>query len=172
MTCMTVSRLAAAAMLLVALAAPTAARAQARSIELDQALLDKWLVVLPAILKLSKSAPSPQTDDEMRPHLERICAEAGFPSYEKCGEVIGYVGMIVSACDRRSQSFRDPIPLMRRQLARLEADAKMPPEAKARAIADVKGILAEFPDGFPRDHIALANANRDRIFAALIAPKE
>ena len=164
-----VSSLAAAAMLLLFQSGARAQQAPAQRIALNQSLLDSWLVVMPAVIKLGKSDAAPQSDDEARPHMERICAEAGFSSYETCGEVIGYVGMIVSACDRRSQSFRDPIPLMRRELARLEADTKMPPEAKARAIADVKEILAVFPDGFPREHIALMNANRDRVFAVLIA---
>ena len=82
--------------------------------------------------------------------------------------MIGYVGMIVSACDRRSRTFRDPIPLMRRELARLEADTKMPADAKARAIAEMKEILT-VSRWLSCEHIALMNANRDRVFAVLIA---
>ena len=144
-----VSSLAAAAMLLLFQSGARAQQAPAQRIALNQSLLDRWLVVMPAVINLGKSDAAPQSDDEARPHMERICADAGFPSYETCAEVIGYVGMIVSACDRRSQSFAIRYRLMRRELARLEADTKMPPEAKAQAIADVKEIVAVVSQGLP-----------------------
>lgn len=81
--------------------------------------------------------------------------------------MIGYVGMIVSACDRRTQTFADPVVVMRRHLARLRANTRMPEAKRERAVADVEKILAEMPDSFPAEHIALMNANRVRIFAAL-----
>lgn len=164
-----VSSLAAAAMLLLFQSGARAQQLPARPIALNQSLLDRWLVVMPAVIALGKSDAAPQTDDAARPHMEKICADAGFQSYDQCAEVIGYVGMIVSACDRRSRTFRDPILLMRRELARLEADTKMPAAARNQAIAEMKEIVAAFPNGFPASDIQLMNANRDRVFAVLIA---
>lgn len=145
---------------------------QARTVELNQTLIDKWLVAMPAIVALGKSTSAPQTDDEARQQMDKICTEAGFQSADQCGEVTGYVGMIVSACDRRAQKFRDPIPLMRRELARLERDTTLPPDARDKTIAEVKEIIAAFPSGFPAEHIKLMNANRDRIFTVLIATQQ
>ena len=164
-----VSSLAAAAMLLLLQSGARAQQLPAQRIELNQSLLDRWLVVMPAVINLGKSDAAPQTDDAARPHMEKICADAGFQSYDQCAEVIGYVGMIVSACDRRSRTFRDPILLMRRELVRLEADTKMPAAARNQAIAEMKEIVAAFPNGFPASDIQLMNANRDRVFAVLIA---
>ena len=169
MTRALVSSLAAAAMLLLFQSGARAQQPPAQPIELNQSLLDRWLVVMPAVINLGKSDAAPQTDDAARPHMEKICADAGFQSYDQCAEVIGYVGMIVSACDRRSRTFRDPILLMRRELARLEADTKMPAAARNQAIAEMKEIVAAFPNGFPASDIQLMNANRDRVFAVLIA---
>lgn len=169
MTRTIVSSLAAAAMLLLFQSGARAQQPPAQPIELNQSLLDRWLVVMPAVINLGKSDAAPQTDDAARPHMEKICADAGFQSYDQCAEVIGYVGMIVSACDRRSRTFRDPILLMRRELARLEADTKMPAAARNQAIAEMKEIVAAFPNGFPASDIQLMNANRDRVFAVLIA---
>jgi hypothetical protein len=56
---------------------------------------------------------------------------------------------------------------MRRHLARLRANTTMPAAKREQAVAGVEAILAEMPDRFPEAHIALMNANRDRIFAAL-----
>jgi hypothetical protein len=162
--------LVAAALLMVGL---PGARAQIVSpIELNQTLLDRWLVVMPKVVKLGKSSDAPQTDDALRPHLEKICAEAGFDSYDQCGEVIGYVGMIVSACDRRTRTFHDPIVLMRRQIARIEANTKLSPADKDKATAELKRIVARFPSNLPEAHLRLVTANRDLIFAVLAANGE
>lgn len=166
------SRLLVALLAVILLGSPlaTAARAQQQSaplVDLNQTLIDRWVAVIPTLLSLSKSHAAPQTDAEARPHMERMCTEAGFGSYEQCGEVIGYVGMIVSACDRRTQSFGDPIAVMRRHLARLRANTSMPAAKREQAVAEVEKLLAGMPDSFPEAHIALMNANRARIFAAL-----
>ena len=170
---MRIFKLAAAAAIAGCLVAPSSAQAQTQQqalqpIELNQTLLDKWLVAAPAMARLAQSSAAPQTDDAARPHVEKICIEAGFQSPDQCGEVIGYVGMIVAACDRRSQTFRDPIAMMRRELARLAKDTALAPEAKAETIANLKEIIAAFPNGFPKEHLQLVTANRDRIFAALL----
>lgn len=147
---------------------PLASTAQAQQqpaplVDLNQTLLERWIAVVPTLVSLSKSGAAP----EARPHMERICAEAGFDGYDQCAQVIGYVGMIVSACDRRTQSFGDPVVVMRRHLARLRANTRMPAAKREQAVAEVEKILAEMPDSFPEAHIALMNANRVRIFAAL-----
>lgn len=139
----------------------------AQPIELNQSLLDRWLVAMPGIAKLGTSGSAPQTDEAARPHVERICAEASFDSYEQCAEVIGYVGMIVSACDRRTQTFRDPVAMMRREIARIEVSTSMSTDAREQAIGSLREMLATLPDKLPDAHIQLMNANRDRIFAAL-----
>jgi hypothetical protein len=136
-------------------------------IDLNPSLLEKWLVAMPQVVKLGKSATVPQTDDALLPHLERICAGAGFESSDQCGAVIGYVGMIVSACDRRSRTFRDPIVMMRDEIARIEADANLSPVDKDNATAELKSIVAAFPNNLPEAHLRLMTAHRDRIFAVL-----
>jgi hypothetical protein len=136
-------------------------------IELNQSLLDKWLVVMPAVIKLGKSGRAPQTDEALRPDLELICADAGFDNYDQCGEVIGYAGMIVSACDRRTGTFRDPIIMLRQEIARIEANKRLSLAEWDKATADLKQIVARFPDNLPKAHLQLMTANRDRVFAAL-----
>ena len=136
-------------------------------VDLNQTLIERWIAVVPALVSVSKSGAAPQSDADARPHMERMCTEAGFDSYDQCAQVIGYVGMIVSACDRRTQTFGDPVLVMRRHLARLQANNRMPAAKRERAVAEVEKILAELPDSFPEAHIALMNANRARIFTAL-----
>jgi hypothetical protein len=128
-------------------------------------------MAMPAVTQLGKSSTIPQTDEALRPHLQRICVEAGFDGYDQCAEVVGYVGIIVSACDRRSRMFRDPIVMMRRQIARIEADARLSPADKDKAMAELKQIVARFPNNLPEGHLQLVTVNRDRIFAVLAPTK-
>jgi hypothetical protein len=76
-------------------------------------------------------------------------------------------GMIVGACDRRDRTFRDPVVMMRRQISSIEADAKLSPADKEKATAELKRVVARFPNNLPQAHIGLVTANRDRIFAVL-----
>jgi hypothetical protein len=153
---------------------PPAAQAQQQPtrVELDQSLLDRWIAVFPAFFKMSKSNPDPsrpETEAGLRAQMEKACAGAGFDGYDQCAEVFGYVGMIVSACDRRTRTFRDPIVLMRRQIARIEADTKLSAEQKDKATAELRQVVARFPDNIPAEHLRLMTANRDRVFAVLLA---
>ena len=168
------SRLIAPLLTAMLFALPLAAQAQDQAqpqpaplVDLNQTLIERWIAVTPTLVSLSKSGAAPPSDEEARPQMERICSEAGFDNYDQCAQVIGYVGMIVSACDRRTQTFGDPVVVMRRHLARLRANTTMPAAKRERAVAEVETILAEMPDRFPEAHIALMNANRARIFAAL-----
>src|SRR5262245_23957876 len=119
-----------AAVLVLSPIRPPAALAQQQPpmrVELNQSLIDRWIAVAPAFFKMRKSNPDisrPETEAALRAQMEKACAGAGFDSYDRCAGLFGYVGMIVSACDRRTRTFRDPIVLMRRQIARIEADTR------------------------------------------------
>jgi hypothetical protein len=158
--------LAAAAILFLSLVGLHEAHGQqSASVKLNQPLLDRWFVAMPRLAKLGESSAVPQTGDAADPHVERICAEAGFDSLDQCGKVIGYVGVIIAtAYDWRSRTFHDPIVLKRRRIARIEADTRLSPEEKEKATAQLKQIGAEF---IPAAHLRLMNANRGRVSAAL-----
>ncbi len=109
----------------------------------------------------------PQSEEAARALIEGACANAGFDSYDQYAEVLGYVGMIVSTWDPRTRSFRDPMPQMRSQLARLEADTSPPTPQREQAIAQMKQVLAHFPEQLPPEHVQLIAANQDRVLAAI-----
>jgi len=166
------SALAACALTTLILFSPAArpdAQAQlAAPVEFNQTLLDRWLEVFPAVMRTTKPDAAPMSEDAGQEFIERICARAGFASYDQCAEVFFYAGMIMSACDRKSRSFRDPIKLMRRQIAKIEANASLSPEQKAKATAGFKEVVARFPDNIPAAHLRLMTVNRDRIFQIVI----
>ncbi len=161
--------LAAAAILLLPPNAIPDAQAQQERIrvELDQSLLDKWLLLMPQFDQLKRSGKMPQSEEAARTLIAGVCTKAGFDSSDQCTQVLGYVGMIVSTWDPRTRSFRDPMPRMRSQLARLEADTSPPTPQREQAIAQMKQVLARFPEQFPPEHVQLIAANQDRVLAAI-----
>jgi hypothetical protein len=159
--------LSAAAMLLLPPAMPGAqAQQQKLRVELDQSLLEKWLLLMPQMTRLVQSGSMPQTEQEAQAVLERVCTKAGFDGYEQCTQVLGYVGMIASAWNPATRSFRDPLVQMRAQLASLEADTSPPTPERNRTIAEMKQILANLPEHIPQEHLQLVTANHDRVLAA------
>ncbi len=143
------------------------AQTAAPAAEFNQTLLDRWLVAVPAIAALKASANAPQTDDAARPHMERICTDAGFASFEQCGTTIAYAGILFSGFDPRTRSFKDPAAMMRARVAEIEANAQMPPQAKEGMLAQMREAAAGFPKDIPDAHLRLMADNRDRIFKTL-----
>jgi hypothetical protein len=144
-----------------------AAQTPAPATEFNQTLLDRWLVAAPAMAALNASANAPKTDEDARPHMERICADAGFASFEQCGTTIAYAGILFSGFDPRTRSFKDPASMMRARIAEIETNTQMPPQAKESMLAQMKEAAAGFPKDIPEAHLRLMADNRDRIFKAL-----
>lgn len=158
-----------AALVLLCPAGRQEAQAQvAAPVTFNQTLLDRWLDVFPAVARTTKPDAAPMSEQAGQEFIERICAKAGFASYDQCAEVFFYAGMIMGACDRKSRSFRDPIKLMRRQITKIEANAALSPERKAKATAGLKEVVARFPDNIPAAHLRLMTVNRDRIFEIVL----
>jgi hypothetical protein len=76
---------------------------------------------------------APKSDDEARPHLERICADAGFNRADQCSG------------DRTH-----------------EANTKLPAADKDKKLAELRKAAADMPKEFPEGYLQLMNANRDR----------
>ncbi len=145
-----------------------AAQAQTVAVaEFNQALLDGWLRAVPAMATLNASTDAPKTDEALRPHMERICTEAGFASFEQCGTTIAYAGILFSGFDPRTRTFKNPSDAMRERIALIEGNAQMPLQAKEAMLAPMMEAAAGFPKDIPDAHLRLMADNRDRIFKAL-----
>ena len=135
--------------------------------QFDQTLLDGWLRAVPAMAALNASSDAPKTDDAARPHMERICTEAGFASFEQCGTTIAYAGILFSGFDPRTSTFKNPSDAMRERIALIEGNARIPSKAKEAMLAPMREAAAGFPKDIPDAHLRLMTDNRDRIFKSL-----
>lgn len=165
----TFSAIAVAATLALTSASPSIALAQATDAppELTQALLDRWLVVIPAINRFAASSDAPQTEEAAQARLERVCIEAGFETHDQCTTTIGYVGILIGGFDPATKTFKDPIAKMRARIAEVEANTRLPTATKEQMTTQMKEMLAGFRHTIPASHLQLMTANAGHIFKTL-----
>ena len=163
------SAIAVAAAFALTPAGPSKAIAQAADapVEFNQTLLDRWLVVIPAINRFATSSDTPQTDAAAQARLEQVCAQAGFETYDQCTNTIGYVGILVGGFDPSTRTFQDPIARMRARIAEIEANTKLPAATSERMTAEMKDFVAGFRHAIPAAHLRLMTANGRHIFKTL-----
>jgi hypothetical protein len=143
------------------------AQAVAPPVEFNQTLLDRWLIALPAINRLSTSSNAPQTDEAARPHLERICAEAGFETFDQCTTTVAYAGMLIGGFDPPTKTFQDPIAKLRARITEVESDPKLPAAAKEQITAPMREVVTGFRHIIPAEHLQLMTTNGKHIFKTL-----
>ncbi|MEO8651676.1 MAG: hypothetical protein ABI391_05180 [Hyphomicrobiaceae bacterium] len=136
-------------------------------VEFNQTLLDRWLVVIPAINRYAASSDAPQTEAAAQARLEHVCAEAGFETHDQCTTTIGYVGTIFGGFDPHTRTFQDPIVKIRARIAEIEANAQLPAAAKEQMTAPMKEVITGFRHPIPAAHLQLMTANAMRIFKTL-----
>ena len=138
-----------------------------KPIELNKTLLDRWLIVIPAINKLAASTDAPQTEEAAQVRLRTACSDAGFETYDQCTATIGYVGILIGGFDPATKTFQDPIARMRARIAEIEADTTLSAAAKDQMTAPIREAVAGFRHAIPAEHLQLMTANARHIFKTL-----
>lgn len=148
---------------------PSTAVAQAvgAPLELNQTLLDRWLIVIPAINRLAAPGDAPQMEDAGQAQLERICIDAGFETHAQCTTTIGYVGILIGGFDPTTKTFKDPVEKIRARIADIEANTQLPVATKEQMTTQMREMLAGFRHTIPTSHLHLMTANARHIFKTL-----
>ncbi len=158
----------AAAVAFVRAGASTAiAQAIEAPVAFNQTLLDRALVVIPAINRYATSSDAPQTEAAAQARLEQVCTEAGFETQDQCTNTIGYVGIMIGGFDPATRTFKDPIARMRARIAEIEANPQLPAATKEQMTAPIKEAVAGFRHIIPAAHLQLMTANGRHIFKTL-----
>jgi hypothetical protein len=112
------------------------------------------------------------TEAEGRANFVRNCSAVGFPTVEECGRTLGYIGVLMVGIDRETGRHVDPIVLKERMIAKIEANAKLPPAKKEELLARERDALQNLRKFFswsrvPQAHLKLMDEYRGRIFEAM-----
>ncbi|MFG5118981.1 hypothetical protein [Methylorubrum sp. POS3] len=142
----------------------------AKPVVLTQAQIDGVLAAQPELAKIDAgSADQPDPKAEAREEAEAIVTRNGFASLDAFQDASESIDAVVEGVDPQTKTYVGVTPLLRKQLAALEADTTLPAKDKAAAVKELKGAIAAGEPGGkpPEGNIALVTQNYDRLNAAL-----
>ena len=181
-----VRSLAAAAILgLLAPLAPLGAQALAQAqapqgplpqIALTEAQIDAYLAadkeVEPILAKLPQTQDAPPPDAKTIAQLEAIAKTYKFASFDAFNVVGANIGLVADGIDPQSKKYVGEETLIKKQIADIAANAKMPAADKKAALDEMNQALkAVEPVKFP-GNIDLVVKNYDKIVAAMPPPPQ
>ena len=141
--------------------------AEAKGVALTQAQIDGILAAQPELAKLSGGS-SDQPDPKVQTEAEAIVKRNGFANLDAFQDATETVDTVLEGVDPQTKGYVGVVPLLKKQLAGLEADKAMPAKEKAAAVKEVKAAIAAGEPGKPSEaNIALVTKNYDRLSAAL-----
>ena len=102
-----------------------------------------------ATAKLPEGAQD-KPDPKLQAQLEGIAKKNGFASFDEYGAVYDNVSLVMSGIDPKTKAFTEPPELLKKQIAAVQADAKIPAKEKKTILEDMNGALKSVePVKFP-----------------------
>lgn len=151
--------------------AAAAAPEPGKEIALTQARIDGLLKAQPELEKLSGAAPDTpdaKAEESAQREAEAIVKRNGFASLEDFQDTSDTIDAVLGGVDPETGTYVGAGALLRKQLAAIKADTKMPPEEKAAAVKEMEEALAEGEPARPSQaNIALVTQNYARLSAVL-----
>lgn len=144
----------------------------AKPVVLTQAQIDGVLAAQPELAKIdagSADQPDPKAEARAQEEAEAIVKRNGFASLDAFQDASESIDAVLEGVDPQTKTYVGVTPLLRKQLAALEADTTLPAKDKAAAVKELKGAIAAGEPGGkpPAGNIALVTQNYDRLNAAL-----
>jgi len=153
--------------------AQAAAPEPGKAIALTQGQIDGLLVAQPELARLPGAAPDkpdPKAEEQAQAQAEAIVKRNGFASLEAFQDASDTVDAVLGGIDPDTKSYVGATPLLKKQLAALQADKAMPAKEKAEAVEEIKAALAAGEPEKPSPaNIALVTQNYARLSAAMAA---
>lgn len=89
-------------------------------------------------------------DPKLQAQLEGIAKKNGFATFEEYGAVYDNVSLVMSGIDPKTKAFTEPPEMLKKQIAALQADAKIPAKEKKGILEDMNSALKSVePVKFP-----------------------
>lgn len=116
------------------------------------------------------------SDDNLPPklqaQLEEIAKKNGFATYDAYSDVAANVSLVLSGIDSKTKTFTEPSELLKKQIADITADKKLPEKDKKAALADMNEALQYTPRvQFPAN-VALVTKYYDQLSAAFLSDQD
>jgi hypothetical protein len=158
----------------MAQAAATPPQEQALTqVALTESQVEAYLAVEPEIQPIVAKIPedsSQAPDPKILSQLDAIAKKHKFASYEEFDGIGENISLVLDGIDPESKKYVGPDVLLKKQIAAIQADAKMPAADKKAALEEMNAALkAVEPLKFP-SNIAIVVKYYDKIEAAMPQP--
>lgn len=154
-------------------AAPAEKTAEApKPVVLTQAQIDGVLAAQPQLARIdagSADKPDPKAEAKAQEEAEAIVKRNGFASLDEFQDASESIDAVLEGIDPQTKAYVGVTPLLKKQLAAVEADTSLPAKDKAAAVKELKGAIAAGEPGGrpPEGNISLVTQNYDKLNAAL-----
>jgi hypothetical protein len=124
-----------------------------KQVELTEKQIEALLVAqkeMDAVTDKLPAAAADKPDSKLQAQLEGIAKKNGFADFNEYGAVYDNVSLVMSGIDPKTKAFTEPPELLKKQIAALQADAKIPAKEKKAILEDMNGALTSVePVKFP-----------------------
>lgn len=142
-----------------------------KAIALTQEQIEGLLVAQPELARLPGAAPDkpdPKAEAQAQAEAEAIVKRNGFASLEEFQDASDTVDAVLGGIDPETKRYVGVTPLLKKQLAAVQADKSMPATEKAEAVKEIEAALAAGEPEKPSPaNITLVTRNYARLSAAM-----
>ncbi|WP_019905407.1 hypothetical protein [Methylobacterium sp. 77] len=143
--------------------APAPQAEEQKEIALTQAQIDGLVAAQPELSKLN-GGNTAKPDPKIQAKAEAIAKKSGFAGVDELQDVADSVESVLEGVDSETKTYVGVVPLMKKQVAAIEADTKMPAKDKAAALKELNEAIAAGEPTKPSDgNIALVTKNIDKL---------
>jgi hypothetical protein len=106
-------------------------------------------------------------DPKMQAQLDGVAKKYGFSGFADYSNVVDNIDLVMSGIDPQTKTFLQPPEALKKQIAAIAADTKMPAKDKKAALEEMNAALKTTPNIQFQDNVALVVKNYDKLAAAL-----
>jgi len=124
-----------------------------KQVELTEKQIESLLVTqkeMDAVTDKLPEGAADKPDPKLQAQLDGIAKKNGFADFAEYGAVYDNVSFVMSGIDPKTKAFTEPQELLKKQIAALQADAKVPAKDKKAILEEMNGALkSSEPVKFP-----------------------
>lgn len=157
---------------LMSLVVVPAAKAQEafNQLQLTDKHIQGFIAAQPDITQFIERNPAQEgtaPTDKQQAELDSIAKKHGFADYTEYDDVAYNISVILSGIDPDSGKYTDPIELIKKEIAEINADTQISPAEKKQMLDELNDALKNTPPVKFPDNIALVSKHREALEKAL-----
>lgn len=141
-----------------------------RQIELTEKQIEQLLAAqkeMDAVTDKLPESATDQPDPKLQAQLEGIAKKNGFAGFDDYGAVYDNVSLVMSGIDPKTKAFTEPPEALKKQIAAVQADSKIPAKEKKEILDDMNAALKTLePVKYP-GNVALVTKYFDKLAALM-----